>query len=496
MKFQQTTVPLTSTECDWLVLCHSEKTGLSGDLEAVDEALSGALSRVIEREDFQGKAGEMLVFPDGTGTSAKRILLVGLGINEDLNRASLQRSLQAAARKLAAKEGLSVAVGVATDAADSVGIGVAAEVLATSFVVGSSGQGIYKADQDRYPFASVSVAIGDGEEVAAGLDRGQILGESINLTRELVNRHADDIYPETFANRAADLAADLGIHGKILDQHQLEDERMGSLLAVARGSNREPRVVMLEYRGAGDDAPTLALCGKGVTFDSGGYSLKPSDGMASMKADMAGAATVLGAITAIARLKLPVNVMGFMGLVENMVSGHAYKLGDVLTARNGTTIEVLNTDAEGRLVLADVLAYAVDQGCSKMIDLATLTGACVVALGNDVVGAFTNDDDWCADVLAASKEVGEDVWQMPMFDSFAEQLKSEFADTKNVGTRWGGAITAAKFLEKFVAKTPWVHLDIAGPAYADSAKAHLDVGGTGAMVRTLVQVAQNFGSGS
>jgi leucyl aminopeptidase len=214
--------------------------------------------------------------------------------------------------------------------------------------------------------------------------------------------------------------------------------------------------------------------------------------MKTMKCDMAGAATVLGAMTAIARLKLPVNVLGFMGLVENMISGRSYKLGDVLTARNGVTIEVLNTDAEGRLVLADVLSYAVDRGVHKLIDLATLTGACVVALGEDLTGFFTNDQPWCDQVLSAAKNCGEQAWQLPMLDLFGEMIKSDVADIKNTAGRWGGAITAAKFLEKFVDGKPWVHLDIAGPSFASSNKSHREGGATGCMVRTLVETAANF----
>jgi leucyl aminopeptidase len=233
-----------------------------------------------------------------------------------------------------------------------------------------------------------------------------------------------------------------------------------------------------------------------VTFDSGGLSLKQTPNMLTMKGDMAGAATVLGAILAIARLKLPVNVLGVMGLVENMVGPKSYKLGEVLTARNGVTIEVQNTDAEGRLVLADVLGYAVDHKAAKMIDLATLTGSCMVALGEEVAGAFSNNQPWCDDVLAAAQRAGEDIWQMPMFESYAEQLKCDFADVRNVGGKWGGAITAAKFLERFVNEVPWVHLDIAGPSYVENGKPHRDVGGTGFGVRTLVEVAEAFGSGS
>ena len=267
---------------------------------------------------------------------------------------------------------------------------------------------------------------------------------------------------------------------------------MGSLMAVAQGSVRPPRVVVLKHNGGGDGAPALAIVGKGVTFDSGGLSLKSNEGMKTMKCDMAGAATMLGAMTAIAKLGLPVNVIGLAGLVENMPDGNSFKLGDVLTARNGKTIEVLNTDAEGRLVLADVLAYAVDLGAERLIDLATLTGACVVALGEEVTGTFSNCDDWSQAVGSAAKQAGELAWPMPMDDLFGDLIKSDVADIKNVGPRWGGAITAAKFLENFVDSTPWVHLDIAGPSFASNNKPHREGGGTGCMVRTLVAAAEGL----
>jgi leucyl aminopeptidase len=267
-------------------------------------------------------------------------------------------------------------------------------------------------------------------------------------------------------------------------------------LAVAKGSNRPARLVILRYDGGGPGKPPLAIVGKGVTFDSGGLSLKTPDGMLTMKCDKAGASTMVGAMQAIAALKLPVNVIGLAGLVENMTGPAAMKLGDVLKARNGRTIEVHNTDAEGRLVLADVLAVAVDSGAAKIVDLATLTGSCVVALGTEVAGAMANDQPWCDAVLAAARAVDERLWQLPMYpDIYDEQIKSEVADIKNVGDgRWGGAITAAKFLEQFVGKTPWVHLDIAGPAFRDKPKPWSDAGASGVFVRTLVQLARNWKS--
>jgi leucyl aminopeptidase len=317
------------------------------------------------------------------------------------------------------------------------------------------------------------------------------LGEAVALTRRLVNEPANKIYPESFADAAVDVAKRFGLKVEVWDEARLQDERCGSLLAVARGSTRPPRLVILRYDGGRPGDAPLALVGKGVTFDSGGLSLKPSDSMKTMKCDMAGAATVVGAMQAIAQLQLPVNVIGLVGLVENMINGDSYKLGDVLTARSGKTIEVLNTDAEGRLVLADVLDVAIERGAAKIVDLATLTGACLVALGMDTAGLMTNDQAWCDEVAAAARLCGEAAWQLPMFPEFGEQIASKVADIKNVGEgRWGGAITAAKFLEEFVQGKPWVHIDIAGPSFLESPKAWLDAGGSGAFVRTLVEVAR------
>jgi leucyl aminopeptidase len=250
-------------------------------------------------------------------------------------------------------------------------------------------------------------------------------------------------------------------------------------------------LVILRHLGGKPEESPLALVGKGVTFDSGGLSLKPNDSMLTMKDDMAGGATVLGAMHAIAKLKLPRHVIGLIGLVENMPSGSSFKLGDILTARSGKTIEVLNTDAEGRLVLADVLDVAVERGAAQIIDLATLTGACMVALGADVAGLMTNNQEWCDTVANAAKQCGELAWQLPMFPEYAEQIRGSVADIKNVGDgRWGGAITAAKFLEEFVQNKPWTHIDIAGPAFTDKPKPHQDAGATGAFVRTLVEVVR------
>ena len=480
-------------ECNWLIVGVTESTDLSGPLGKLDNALGGTVSRLIEAGDLKGKLAELLPLHDAPEVTADRVLFVGLGKQDELTRARFNKAIMSAIRKVSSKDDVSAAICFDDAAVSQIGISAAAETAATAIVVGSEGQDSLKSEPGHYALSAASIVVPDSDEaeVAAAVERGIILGESINLTRDLVNLPPQVIYPESFAKRAQTVATDLGLKVDVLVQSDLEAEKMGALLAVSQGSssNRGPRVVAASYEGAGEDAPTLAIVGKGVTFDSGGLSIKPSEGMITMKCDMAGAATALGAVAAIARLKLPVNVVGYMGLVENMISGTSYKLGDILTARNGVTIEVQNTDAEGRLVLADVLNYAVDKGADKIVDLATLTGACVVALGEEVTGAFTNDQDWCNTITSAAATVGEDIWQLPMFDHFGELLKSDVADCRNIGGRWGGAITAAKFLEKFVDGTPWVHLDIAGPSFASSNSSHREGGATGCMVRTLVEAA-------
>lgn len=479
---------------DWLVLTVFEKALLPTPTQLVDASLGGTIAALIARGDITGKLAESTELLQVTGIAATRVCVVGLGEAATLTKSKLDRALMTVARKLSTRAVSSVAVVLPAAPLAGLNEESVASVVANAMTVGCVGQGLYKAEPDRFRFDEVSLLVGPAAVADAerGAQTGLILGESTNLTRELVNRHPGELYPETFAQRAVAEAQRLGLACEVLDEARILAEKMGSLHGVARGSVRPPRVVLLRYEGAGAGQPWLGLVGKGVTFDSGGLSLKPSDSMKTMKCDMAGAATALGAFLAIARLKLKVNVLMAAGLVENMPSGSAFMLGEILTARNGMTIEIMNTDAEGRLVLADVLSYVVDQGVDKLIDLATLTGACVVALGEEVTGVFPNHSEWGDQLLAAAREAGEEAWPMPMFDSFSEQLKCDTADMKNIGTRWGGAITAAKFLEKFVGGKPWVHLDIAGPAFMESSKAHRDGGATGAMVRTLVEVAKRF----
>lgn len=457
---------------------------LSESARAIDVATGGLLSDLRERGEFTGKLAEMLPLYRLSGVRSPLVLVVGMGKQAEMGPTAAGRAAGAAAKWLAAKQRNSAAFYLAEGIDPRL-----AEIMIAAAVVGGAGQDLYRAQRNRHAVHEISWP-SVAEEIR---NSGIILGEACNLTRLAVNQPPNKLFPESFAAEAARIAKENGLDCEIWDAIRLNQERCGSLLAVAQGSSNPPRLVILSYQGAAREKPILGLVGKGVTFDSGGLSLKPTEGMTTMKCDMAGAATVLGAMQAIARLKLPINVLGLLGLVENMPSGNCLKLGDVLTARSGKTIEVLNTDAEGRLVLADVLDVAKERGASKLIDLATLTGACVVALGNDVGGVMSNNDAWSGDVLAAAKTAGELAWPLPMFREFDEQIQSEIADIKNVGNgRWGGAITAAKFLEAFVGDTPWVHVDIAGPAFAERPKAWIDAGASGYFVRTLVQLCRNL----
>ncbi len=484
MPFSLTSDKVYEVTADAVVIGLFAESPLTGPAEDFNRATGGLLTRLIEAKEITGKKCETVTLLAPPGIKAPIALVAGLGNKDSLDRGIAFRTASAAAKSLAGKSRGKVAFYLADN--------LPADVTATAICgsgVGCIGQDLYRAKKNRFPF---------GEIIWGGIDRsllsqGEILCDAVNLTRRLVNEPPSEIYPESFAASAATVARETGLTIEIWDKARLESERCGSLLAVARGSSREARLVLLKYNGGPANSPPLAFVGKGVTFDSGGLSIKPTDGMKTMKCDMAGAATVLGAMQAIARLKLPVNVIGLCGLVENMLSGDSYKLGDVLTARSGKTIEVLNTDAEGRLVLADVLDVALQHNPARIIDLATLTGACLVALGTDVAGLMTNDEAWAQAVKAAATATGEQMWELPMFPEFGDQIKSEVADIKNVGEgRWGGAITAAKFLEEFVAGKPWVHLDIAGPAFFESSKPWLDAGGSGYGVRTLVEVASRF----
>jgi leucyl aminopeptidase len=327
------------------------------------------------------------------------------------------------------------------------------------------------------------------KDIQQGCDRGKILADATNLARDLVNEPANYMTPTDMAKVAERLATSYGLELTVLDREQIQDLGMGALLGVAQGSDQPPKLIILSYKGNQKSSETLGFVGKGLTFDSGGISIKPSEGMHEMKGDMSGGAIVMAALSAIAQLKLKVNVTAVVPATENLPSGKALKPGDVLKALNGKTIEVVNTDAEGRLILADALSYASKQGFSSLVDVATLTGACHVALGDVCSGIFTNNQEWADKVISAGACAGERLWQLPMYEEYKEQNKSDVADIKNSGGRYGGAITAAQFLAEFAGDKPWAHIDIAGTFYTDKEQGYLVKGATGVCVRTLVNLA-------
>jgi len=472
-----TTQPLAEIAADWLVLPICEDAAPSPALLAFDAKAGGIIARLRESGDFTAKTHELLPLHGIVGAAAKRALLLGLGRSAEAGRRIGHDTASTALRYITQKK--SGRVAIAADDALSVGVGA---------MSGSVSQGVCRTEPSRFAPAEIVLA---GKVDATAIARAQIEGEALLFARRLVNLPACDLYPETFAAIIADMSRATGLECEIWDERRLQAERMGAILGIAQGSSRPARFAIVRHRGSG--GKTLALVGKGVTFDSGGLSLKTNDQMLDMKCDMAGAAAVTGAMQAIARLKLPASVIGIMPLVENMPSGLSVKLGDVLTSRSGKTIEILNTDAEGRVILADALTYAVEQKVSHIVDLATLTGAVMIALGADIAGLMTNNDEWGGHVRKAVLSAGERAWQLPMDSDFDQAVKSQVADLKNhPGIRYGGAITGAKFLEQFVAGVPWAHLDIAGPAWAEKDSSWRDAGGTGAYVRSLIQLAIDY----
>jgi leucyl aminopeptidase len=416
------------------------------------------------------------------------VLVFGLGGRAIFDAGVAFAAGVAVAKRLASKPRETMAVLLPPEAQPP----ALARALVEGLVVGTRGPDLHKSELARHPPATLQIIAppgADPDSLERAVRQGEIVGAAVNLARDLVNTPPSEKNPTRLAEQMREIAGEAGIAVDVWGQERIRAERLGGVLGVASGSSEPPAVVRLAYQRGGPEPP-IALVGKGVTFDSGGLSLKPSSSMEDMKCDMTGAAVVLAAMQALARLETPVNVVGYAALTENLVGGNPMKLGDVLTIRSGKTVEVLNTDAEGRLILADVLSLAVEEKPARLLDLATLTGACMVALGPKVAGLFSNDDAFSQDVLAACKVTGERAWRLPLDDDYKEQLKSNVADLKNVGGKYGGAITAAKFLQTFVGDTPWVHLDIAGPSWADTDSPTRDAGGSGCFVRTLVALVE------
>lgn len=443
---------------------------------------------LFDSGEISGKPLELTLLHHAPGVQATRVLLAGGGKPEKFDAAEMRRLSGAAVRFLKGKSIKNIAFVLDSEFAGDDYASAAVE----GAILGDYEPDRHKTGNDKKSVDGFAVA-GDTPGLAAAVERGRIVAEAQNFSRNLVNEPANLLTPLVMAGAARQMAGEFGLECEVLDRDAMEKLGMGSLLGVAIGSAEPPVLIVLRYKPSSASASAhLGLVGKGVTFDTGGISIKPADGMEKMKYDMAGGAAMIGAMRAIAQLRPGIAVSAFIPCVENMPGSRAQRPGDIVTAMNGKTIEVINTDAEGRLILADALTYARRQGCTHLVDAATLTGAVAVALGHLNVGLFSSDDGMRDRVLAASRAEGERMWPLPLEEDYKEYLKSAFADIANVGGRWGGAVTAALFLKEFSEDTPWVHLDIAGTAWLDEAKPFLAKGPTGLPVRTLVRLAMDW----
>jgi len=473
---------------------------VQGAAAEVDRRMQGRLARILEGGDFEGKVDEALVvYPPVGAIGAERVVLVGLGRRDEYTLERLRRAVGSAVRQAerVGADGIALPFDFQDELpAEKSGLHGAqaateAAVLAAWDFRAFKTKSTDEAGGRRSEVVSFMLLARDDAEEAAlaeGARYGEVVGRAENLARELQANPGNVATPTYLASVAERIAREHGLGLTVLDRAAMEREGMGALLAVARGSEEEPRFIVLEYKGAGaPEGGPLVLVGKGITFDSGGISIKPADRMEEMKYDMSGAAAVLGATQAVAELGLPVHLVSIIPSTENLPSGRALKPGDIVRSHLGKTIEIVNTDAEGRLILADALSYAQRYQPSAIVNAATLTGACVIALGHHAIGLMGNDDALIDEVRGAGERTGERCWPLPLWDAYRPQIDSNFADLKNTGGRPAGTITAGLFLKEFVGDVPWVHLDIAGTAYRDEPAPYLRKGATGIPTRLFIE---------
>ncbi|HEY4690428.1 MAG TPA: leucyl aminopeptidase [Anaerolineae bacterium] len=465
----------------------------AGATGAVDQALGGAIANLIGIGDFKGKMNQTAVVYTQGRLPAPRVVLVGLGPVADFSVDRVRQAAASAARRareLGAKSIASTAHGAGTGQIDPQ---AAAQAVAEGTLLGLYEWNQHKSKKNGNAVESFTIVEFDPSKMPAleaGVKTGSILADAVNFARDLTNQPANLMNPTALANATQERAQQVGLKCTVHDIDWIRAQGMGAFLGVTQGSATPPKFIVLEHDGAAGDP--LVFVGKGITFDTGGISIKPADKMEEMKSDMAGAAATIAALLAIAELKLPVRVVGLAPVCENMPSGTAYRPSDVLRAKNGKTIEIINTDAEGRLILADALCYAAEFKPKAVVDLATLTGACVVALGEDVAaGFFANDEEVARRVAAASEASAERLWRLPLYEEYKDKIKSDTADVKNSGGRYSGVGSSATFLAEFVSY-PWSHWDIAGMALAKSGPPYVIKGGTGFGVRALVELARQW----
>ncbi len=499
MKIQVTEQAIQDISCDVVIIAVTHKKAARQDIvlseagQKIDALLGGLLQEIYASGEFKGSLGELCTLHTMGKLAAKRVIVVGLGTQEKYNTQSLRRASAIAARHTQSTGAHTIAL-VSNEESDQNETASSIQAQVEGVLLGlysfrkyqhsasnSNGRGVTEVK------LATAAQQSDYDEA---IRKGIAMAEATNFARDLVNEPPNVLTPTELANRASAMAKHFGLECEVLERPQMEELGMGGLLGVAQGSAEPPKFIILRYRGAPNSTEKgLALVGKGITFDTGGISLKPAERMHEMKGDMAGAAAVISAMQVIAALKPAINVTALVSSTENMPSGTAYRPGDILRIMNGKTIEIVNTDAEGRLVLADALSYAVKEGLSPIVDVATLTGGIVVALGSVNVGMFCNNEALSQEIIAAGKAAGEKYWPMPLDDEYQEYIKSEIADIKQTGGKQASSVTAAKILEHFVGDAQWAHLDIAGVDYIDNKTAYQEKGATGYAVRTLAELA-------
>ena len=497
MQIKFLTTLITKVPCNTLIInVFEENTILDTITDMIDAALCGHISTLISEQPDCCKYGEINIIHTWGAIAAKHIMILGMGPKTELTVDKI-RALSAVAMRTAQKRhAKSVATMISDMLTAKYDLQTTAQAVVEGAMLGTYQFNYYKTNQpiiERIEdFIIIENDAGKKVLITQGSKHGEIIGECVNLARDLVNQPAIYMTPTQMAIQAQFIAEQNNLELLILGSRDMEKRKMHALLAVAKGSSQPPKMIVLKYIGDASNHHFTAFVGKGVTFDSGGISIKPGLNMGEMKNDMAGGATVLGTMLGIGKLKPKVNILGIIPCTENMPSGDAYKPGDVISSMSGKTIEIISTDAEGRLILADAITYAQQLGATQIIDLATLTGACVVALGNVTSGLLSNNKELSCQVLAAAEQTGEKMWELPNFAEYKEQIKSNIADLKNSGGRMAGAITAGLFIAQFVNDIPWVHIDIAGTADTNKNSGYNVKGGTGVGVRTLIQLAQNM----
>lgn len=486
---------LADTKSQAIILTFFEdQKKLVGTALQIDQKSVGLISELMKNRDFEAKPSQVSVIYTRGLLPAKRIVLVGLGKYSEFNLEKLRSAFAKVMqhlRNLNIKEAAtSIDLNLIPNAKDKVAQAVAEGALLGLYQY-TPFKTVDREDLKNMEQLNIIAEEKDFSLIEATIKKAQVITQAVYFTRDLVSAPGNEMTPTILAKKAQGIATRKNVSCKVLDKVKMRGLGMNSLLGVASGSKEEPKLIILEYLGGKKNAAPIVLVGKGLTFDSGGISIKPAEKMDEMKTDMSGGAAVMGAIMASADLQLPLNIVGLIPATENMPSGTAYKPGDILKSYSGKTIEVINTDAEGRLILADALAYASKYKPAAIIDVATLTGACIVALGDDVIGMLGTDDKLKSEINKAAQATGELVWELPLWESYSELIKSDIADYKNSGGRSAGTITAAVFLGKFVGDSPWVHLDIAGPAWSDKDKTYIPKGASGVTVRLLVEFLRN-----